>query len=87
MKLYITENCGTCARLRESLDDTALAHETIVVPEHEPFVGLPEGAEPPVLVDGDRVVQGSDAIFAYIEDLRQLKADWLKYQSDVCYSD
>jgi hypothetical protein len=87
MTLYITENCKTCSALRESLDNTALAHETVVVPERWPFGGLPEGTEPPVLVDDGRVIQGSNDILAYIEHLRAFKEDWLKYQSDVCYAD
>ena len=49
--------------------------------------GLPEGTEAPVLVDDEKVIQGSDDIFAYIDDLRKLRADWLKYQSDMCYVD
>jgi glutaredoxin len=87
MTLYIEENCGTCARVRESLEDTAIAHKTIVVPAHGKPDGLPEGIQPPVLVDDGQVIQGSGGIFAYIEEIRLLTRDWLKYQSDVCYCD
>jgi hypothetical protein len=48
---------------------------------------VPEGTEPPVLIDDEKVIQGSDDIFAYIDHLRAFKADWLKYQSDACYAD
>ena len=87
MTLYITENCGTCARVRESLEDTAIAHKTVVVPAQEKSDGLPEGTEPPVLVDDGHVIQGSGSIFVYIEEIKQLTNDWLKYQSDVCHCD
>jgi glutaredoxin len=87
MTLYITENCSTCSMLREALDNTALAHETVVVPEQERSDRLPEGTEPPVLVYDEKVIQGPDDILAYIDHLRAFKEDWLKYQSDVCYSD
>lgn len=87
MTLYITEDCKTCSDVRESLDATALAHETVVVLQHERSERLPEGAEAPVLVDDEKVIQGSDDILAYIEHLRAFKEDWLKYQSDVCYAD
>ncbi len=87
MTLYITENCRTCASLREALEATALAHETVVVPEQEWSGQVPEGTEPPVLVDDEKVIQGSDDILAYIDHLRAFKEDWLKYQSDVCYAD
>jgi len=87
MTLYITENCRTCSDIREALEATAIAHKTVVVPG-EAWAGLvPEGTEPPVLVDDEKVIQGDDDISAYIDHLRALKADWLKYQSDVCYAD
>jgi glutathione S-transferase len=87
MTLYVTENCRTCSLVRDSLDEVAIAHETVVVPDHEAPARLPEGTEAPVLVDDEKVVQGSAAIFAYIDDLWRLRADWLKYQSDTCYLD
>jgi hypothetical protein len=87
MTLYITENCRTCSDIREALEATALAHETVVVPAEGWSGQVPEGTEPPVLVDDEKVIQGGDEIFAYIEHLRAFKADWLKYQSDVCYAD
>ena len=86
MKLYITEDCRTCSEIRESLDDVAIAHETVVVPA-DGAGRLPEGTEAPVLVDDEKVIQGSADIFAYIDELRKLRADWLKYQSDTCYLD
>lgn len=87
MTLYITKDCKTCSGLRASLEDTAMAHETVIVPAQERFDRLPEGTDPPVLVDDDRVIQGNREIRVYIEELRQLRDDWLKYQSDVCYCD
>jgi len=87
MTLYITEDCRTCSGLRDSLDDVAIAHETVVVPAERASERLPEGTQAPVLVDDDRVIQGSAEIFAYIDELWRLRADWLKYQSDTCYLD
>ena len=87
MTLYITANCDTCTRVRESLDELALAHETVVVPPEGKSARLPEGTQPPVLVDDDRVIEGAGDIFAYMEELEELKRVWLKYQSDVCYAD
>jgi len=87
MTLYITENCRTCSDIREALEATAIAHETVVVPEQGWAGQVPEGTEPPVLVDEEKVIQGNDNVLAYIDHLRAFKADWLKYQSDVCYAD
>ncbi|MCU0913335.1 MAG: glutathione S-transferase N-terminal domain-containing protein [Planctomycetes bacterium] len=85
MTLFITENCRTCARIRDSLDETAVAHETVVVPVRGRSEQLPEGTDPPVLVDDGHVIQGSGGIFTYVEELRHLKNDWMKYQSDTYY--
>ncbi len=87
MTLYITADGNTCSQIRASLEETALAHETVIVPAAGPSDRLPEGTQPPVLVDDGKVMQGSEAIFAYIDELRELKREWLKYQSDVCYCD
>jgi glutathione S-transferase len=87
MTLYITADCDTCTRVRESLGELALAHETVVVPAKGKSGRLPEGTQPPVLVDDGRVIQGAGDIFAYMEELEELKRVWLKYQSDVCYCD
>jgi hypothetical protein len=87
MTLFIEENCRMCSEIRESLDATAIAHETVVVPAPGRSKRLPVGTEPPVLVDDGHVVQGNRDVSAYIEELRQLRDEWLKYQSDVCYGD
>ncbi len=87
MTLYLVENSRTCAEIREALDATALAYETVVLPPQAWHEELPEGTEPPVLVDDEKVIQGGNDIFAYIDQLKGFKADWLKYQSDACYSD
>lgn len=87
MTLYVTEDCRTCSIVRESLEDLGIAHETIVVPNHEVSGRLPEGTQAPVLIDDEKVIQGSADIFAYVDDLWKFRADWLKYQSDTCYLD
>jgi glutathione S-transferase len=87
MTLYITADCSTCTQVREALDELALAHETVVLPAGGKSDRLPEGTQPPALVDDGRVIQGAGAIFVYLEELEELKRVWLKYQSDVCYCD
>ncbi len=87
MALYILENSRTGVEIREALDATAMAYETIVLPPQACHEELPEGTEPPVLIDDEKVIQGSNDIFAYVDELKRLKTDWLKYQSDVCYCD
>jgi hypothetical protein len=86
MTLYLTDECETCSSIRESLGELAIAHEVVILPSEE-SEWLPDTADAPVLVDGDKVIQGSTEIFAYIDELREFKRVWLKYQSDVCYLD
>jgi len=86
MTLYI-DNCRTCSKVRESLSELAMACDVVVVPQEGQTNRLPQGAHPPVLIDGDKVVQGSPDIFSYIDELQEFKREWLKYQSDVCYMD
>jgi len=86
MTLYI-DNCWTCSKVRESLGELAIACDVVVVPREGQTDRLPQGTLPPVLVDEDKVVQGSPNIFSYIDELQEFKREWLKYQSDVCYMD
>lgn len=87
MTLYVTDDCRTCSIVRDELDEVAIAHETVVVPAHETSDRLPKGTQAPVLVDDEKVFEGTANILAYIDDLWKLRADWLKYQSDTCYID
>jgi len=86
MRLYV-DDCRTCSRVRESLSELAMACDVVVVPREGQADRLPQGTHPPVLVDGDKMVQGGPDIFSYIDELQELKRVWLKYQSDVCYMD
>jgi glutaredoxin len=73
--------------VQDSLDEVAVTYQTVFVPEHGASDRLPGGTQVPVLVDDDKVIEGNTNIYAYIEDLWRLRADWLKYQSDTCYID
>ena len=86
MRLYV-DDCRTCSRVRESLSELAMACDVVVVPREGQADRLPQGTHPPVLVDGDRVVQGGPDIFSYIVELQEFNREWLKYQSDTCYID
>jgi len=46
---------------------------------------LPYGKRTPVLVDGQKIVQGSSNIARYLEKLEGFKTLWEKFQSDACY--
>ena len=48
---------------------------------------LPEGKRAPVLIDGQKIIQGSRNIAGYLEKLEGFKVLWEKFQSDACYCD
>ena len=74
LKLYQREECPACAQVRQFLATHNLSFESVYVSrlnsgrrEVLELEGI-DTAEVPVLVDGDRVLQGSDNIVAYLED-------------------
>jgi len=72
LELHHRENCPYCARVRRYLEDHHLSYVSVPVPklgsERHPTTSLANttSSEVPVLVDGETVVQGSDAILEYL---------------------
>jgi hypothetical protein len=85
---YRTPNCPRCGGIQDVLEEMAVAHRVVLVGPGTPVPKeLPKGTTLPVLVDGNELVQGSDAIVAHLEALEKFQALWYKYQSDACYCD
>jgi hypothetical protein len=40
-----------------------------------------------VLRDGDEVFEGSKAVADHLEEMKEFKRQWYKFQSDACYCD
>jgi uncharacterized protein (DUF302 family)/glutaredoxin len=80
IELYERESCPSCARVRRALENYNIRYVAVPVlklgSERTETLALPgvQSAEVPVLVDGDRVIQGSDAILEYVEQLHAPKA-------------
>ena len=74
LKLYQREECPACAQVRRFLATHNLPVESVYVPrlasQRQAVMGLKglDTPEVPVLVDDDRVIQGSDDILAYLEE-------------------
>lgn len=72
MKLYQREDCSASIKVRRFLTEHNLSFEAISVPklssERSELLELPGLTSPmvPVLVDGDEVIQESDAIIEYL---------------------
>jgi len=68
LKLYQCEACPYCARIRRLLEERGVAYEAVPVAklgsERSEALALEGVDEPevPILVDGDRVIQGSEHI-------------------------
>ena len=76
MKLFEREGCPYCRRVRRALEARGVPYEAVPVPklgtERTAVLALPGVTSPeiPVLVDGDTVIQGSDAIVEHLRALR-----------------
>lgn len=73
IKLYQLETCPWCHEVRNALSRLGLDYESINVPKlhsqrSEVFALGVETSEVPTLVDGDTVLQDSDAILAYLDE-------------------
>ena len=70
------------------MEDLGIAHKVVLVPqEGAPEESMPHGIRPPVLADDEKIIQGIKNIIAYLEEMKEFKELWYKYQSDVCYCD
>ena len=74
LKLFQREDCPYSAKVRRLLTNRGVSFESINVPklgsERHELLALDgvSSAEVPVLVDGDTVIQDSDAIVEYLEE-------------------
>ena len=87
MTFYRTTNCPGCQAVEDTLNDLVMACRYVNLDSRN---GLPPelaGRRLPLLVDGDKIIEGSRPILAHLEKLADFKKQWYKYQSDVCYCD
>ena len=69
--------------IQDALDEMVIAYETETVEDDR---ALPDGIpDLPALRDDDEVVTGEAALRDHLDDLRDLMADWDRFQSDACY--
>ncbi len=81
---YKHKNCRGCDSLEDAFRELCIAYKAVVEPAEKE---LPAGMKLPVVVDEGRVVAGSQAILAYLEEMTGYAELWRKFQSDVCYCD
>jgi len=88
IKFFRTESCPSCRDIENALKELCLAHEVVVVKAED---DIPASVAPdtrlPFLIDGDKLIQGSNNIIAHLSELEEFKSQWYKFQSDACYYD
>ena len=83
---YRTARCVGCAEIDDTLTQMSVAHKTVVLgPEDKLPAEITTAKNPPVLVDGDDMIQGAENIVQHLQELADFKALWEKFQSDACY--
>jgi glutaredoxin len=91
IKLYQVEWCPHCHRVREVLTELELAYRTVNVPlafEKRKEVRKVSGQDlVPVLVDGDLVIPGSDAIIHYLGETYPEAADAAEHAEAAAFRD
>lgn len=69
--------------IQEALDEMVIAYETERV---ERITTLPDDVPTlPALRDDGEVITGEAALRTHLDHLRDLMADWDRFQSDACY--
>jgi len=81
--LYRRPDDPQADEIQEALDDMVIAYETETVEDAMP----PPDDVPalPALRDDREVVTGASDVSDHLDHLRDLMADWDRFQSDACY--
>jgi len=86
IRLYCRADCPRCNDIVDVLQQLAVAFDVVEVAPGEVLPAeLPEGAQLPMLADAEEAYQGSGTILDHLEQMKDFKALWYKYQSDACY--
>ena len=85
---YKNPACPQCEETQEALENLAIAHKVVPVPTEAGRVEqMPQGKRAPLLVDGDEMFEGHEAINRHFDELEEFVALWRKFQTDACYCD
>jgi len=83
--LYRSPNDSWADEIEEALDEMVIAHETETIDNGR---SLPDDIPAlPALRDEGEVVTGEAALRDHLAHLRDLMADWNRFQSDACFVD
>jgi hypothetical protein len=83
--LYRAPDDAWADEIQAALDDMVIAYETEAIAED---ATLPDDVPTlPALRDDGEVISGEEALHDHLDHLRELMADWDRFQSDACYLD
>jgi len=86
--LYRTADDPTGQEVQETLEALCFAHKVVLVTDSGPMrENLPEGTNPPVVVDEGTTYQGRAAVLERLRELKAIHELWYKVGSDACYCD
>jgi len=69
IEFFRTRKCKGCAAIQDALETLCIAHETVLLESAQDLpADLARGGPPPVLVDGEDVIHGSEGILAHLEE-------------------
>jgi len=81
--LYRRPNDPWADEIQEALDEMVIAYETESIEEASDR--LADVPELPALRDEGEIVTGEANLREHLDELRDLMADWDRFQSDACY--
>ena len=83
--LYRTPDDPWADEIQDALDEMVIAYETETI---EADTERPDDVPSlPALRDDGEVVTGESTLRTHLDHLRELMADWDRFQSDACYVD
>lgn len=83
--LYRRPDNAWADEIQEALDEMVIAYETETIAEEK---SPPEDVPSlPALRDDENVITGGAALRDHLDQLRDLMANWGRFQSDACYVD
>jgi glutaredoxin len=83
---YRTPDCPRCGDIEDALEQLAMAHRVVEVHSQEELPhAVAEKHKLPVLLDGDKMISGSDRIIDHLEQQEAFRDMWYKFGSDACY--
>ena len=82
------ENSPFCDSIEERMREMSLSYTARIAGRSGgPQKDDPEPEEAPLIIDEGKIIKGEEEIYRYLDEMREFKKKWDKFQSDACYCD